>query len=65
LPLNVFFDFLMCVKELPNESRDFFGDFVKVCACGFGILVQGHALLDSSYCGKRQRDRLDFTFLEL
>jgi hypothetical protein len=55
----------MCVKELPNKSRDFFGDLVKVCSCGFGILVQSHALLDSSYCGKRQRDRLNFTFLEL
>jgi hypothetical protein len=55
----------MRVKELPNESRDFLGDLVKVCTRSFGILVQSHALLDSSYCSKRQRDRLDFTFLEL
>jgi hypothetical protein len=50
----------MCVKQLTYEARNFFGYLVEVSTSGLGIFVQCNALLDTSNCRKRQRNRFNF-----
>jgi hypothetical protein len=57
---GIFFDFFVRFKELPYVTRYFFGDFVDFTASLFYVFVKSNALLNCRYCGKRQREWVNF-----